>query len=60
VLVDGDLVGVWRPRQNGGRLTVAVQPWRRLPGAVRKAVTDQAERLAAYRSVSLAGVDFDG
>jgi hypothetical protein len=41
-------------------LTVAVQPWRRLPGAVRKAVTDQAERLAAYRSVSLAGVDFDG
>ena len=59
VLVDGDLVGTWRPRQSGGKLTVAVQPWRRLPAAVRKAVTDQAERLAGHRSVSLAGVDFN-
>jgi hypothetical protein len=60
VLVDGDLAGTWRPRQSGGRLTLAVQPWRKLPASIRKAVTDQAERLADHRSVSLAGVDFGG
>jgi hypothetical protein len=58
VLADGELVGTWRPRQSGGRLTVAVQPWGRLPAATRKAVAGQAERLAAYRGVTLTGVDF--
>lgn len=58
VLVDGELVGSWRPRRSGRTFTVAVQPWHRLPAATRKAVTAQAERLAAYRSVALAGVDF--
>ncbi|MEU5962540.1 winged helix DNA-binding domain-containing protein [Micromonospora parva] len=58
VLVDGELVGTWRPRKSGKTFTVAVQPWRRLSDATRKAVTGQAERLAAYRSVSLSGVEF--
>ncbi|MEU8421819.1 winged helix DNA-binding domain-containing protein [Micromonospora sp. NPDC048835] len=58
VLVDGELVGTWRPRKSGRTFTVAVQPWQQLSAATRKAVTVQAERLAAYRSVALAGVDF--
>ncbi|WP_330441110.1 winged helix DNA-binding domain-containing protein [Micromonospora sp. NBC_00821] len=58
VLVDGELVGTWRPRKSGRALTVAVQPWQRLSDATRKAITAQAEHLAAYRSVSLNGVDF--
>ncbi|MDG9674331.1 winged helix DNA-binding domain-containing protein [Micromonospora sp. DH14] len=58
VLVDGELVGTWRPRKSGTTFTVAVQPWRRLSHATRKAVTGQAERLAAYRAVSLSGVEF--
>ncbi|MEU8163623.1 winged helix DNA-binding domain-containing protein [Micromonospora parva] len=58
VLVDGELVGTWRPRKSGRTFTVAVQPWRRLSDATRKAVTGQAERLAAYRAVSLSGVEF--
>ncbi|MEU1242988.1 winged helix DNA-binding domain-containing protein [Micromonospora parva] len=58
VLVDGELVGTWRPRKSGKTFTVAVQPWRRLSDATRKAVTGQAERLAAYRAVSLSGVEF--
>ncbi|WP_327036291.1 winged helix DNA-binding domain-containing protein [Micromonospora ureilytica] len=58
VLVDGELVGTWRPRKSGKRFTVAVQPWHRLPDATRKAITAQAEHLAAHRSVSLSGVDF--
>ncbi|MEW1585838.1 winged helix DNA-binding domain-containing protein [Micromonospora vinacea] len=60
VLVDGELVGTWRPRKSGKAFTVAVQPWQRLSDATRQAVTAQAEHLAAYRSVSLGGVDFGG
>ncbi|MEW2145320.1 winged helix DNA-binding domain-containing protein [Micromonospora vinacea] len=60
VLVDGELVGTWRPRKSGKAFTVAVQPWQRLSDATRQAVTAQAEHLAAYRSVSLSGVDFGG
>ncbi|MGC4750405.1 winged helix DNA-binding domain-containing protein [Micromonospora sp. DT201] len=58
VLVDGELVGTWRPRKSGKTFTVAVQPWHKLPVATRKAITAQAERLAAYRAVSLTSVDF--
>jgi len=57
VLVDGELVGSWRPRQSGKSLRVAVRPWRKLSATVHKGVTEQAERLAAYRGVSLGGVD---
>jgi hypothetical protein len=60
VLVDGELVGTWRPRKSGKALKLAVQPWRNLPAPRRKAIVEQAERLAAYRAVSLAGVEFAG
>ncbi|SDQ85039.1 DNA glycosylase AlkZ-like family protein [Quadrisphaera sp. DSM 44207] len=56
VLVDGEVAGTWRPRQSGGRLTVQVQPWAEPSAAVRAALTEQAERLAASRGVRLAGV----
>lgn len=58
VLVDGELVGTWRPRKSGNTFRVAVQPWRTLSPATREAVAEQAEQLAAYRAVSLTGVDF--
>jgi hypothetical protein len=58
ILVDGELVGTWRPRKSGKAFTVAVQPWHKLPEVTRKAITEQAEHLAAYRGVSLTGVDF--
>ncbi|MFI7218074.1 winged helix DNA-binding domain-containing protein [Micromonospora maritima] len=60
VLVDGELVGTWRPRKSGRTFRVAVEPWGKLPDSRRRAVVEQAERLAAYRSVSLAGVEFAG
>jgi hypothetical protein len=56
--VDGELAGTWRPRQSGGKLTVVVRPWEKLPATTRKAVAEQAERLAAFRGVRLTGVDF--
>ncbi|QLQ35445.1 winged helix DNA-binding domain-containing protein [Micromonospora robiginosa] len=58
VLADGDLVGAWRPRKSGAKLTVAVQPWGKLTAAQRRDVGEQAERLAAHRSATLAGVEF--
>ncbi|PTA42675.1 winged helix DNA-binding domain-containing protein [Micromonospora sp. RP3T] len=57
VLVDGDLVGTWRPRKSGARLTVAVQPWQKLPDSRRRAVVEQAELLATHRSAALAAVE---
>lgn len=58
VLVDGELVGTWRPRKSGTTLKVTVQPWQTLPTTMSKNIIEQAERLAAYRAVSLASVEF--
>jgi len=52
----GELLGTWRPRLSGGRLTVRIQPWRPLSRPVRTRVEEQAERLSAHRHVTLAGV----
>ncbi|MFC3502832.1 winged helix DNA-binding domain-containing protein [Micromonospora krabiensis] len=57
VLADGQLVGTWRPRKSGRTMTVSVRPWQALPATTRAAIADQAERLAAHRAVTLAGVD---
>ena len=58
VLVDGELVGTWRPRKSGNTLRVAIQPWQKLTATTRDDIVEQAERLAVYRAVSLAGVEF--
>ena len=54
VLVDGEIVGTWRPRKSGSAVTVSVDPW---APADPEAVTEQAERLAAFRGLRLDGVD---
>jgi hypothetical protein len=58
VLVDGELVGTWRPRQGSGRLRVQLDLWRELPD--RSAVEEQAGRLAEHRGVELTGVELTG
>jgi hypothetical protein len=60
VLADGEIAGLWRPRQSGRKLTVRVELWAPAPAHVREAIVGQAERLAAYRGVALAGVDLAG
>jgi hypothetical protein len=60
VLTDGDVVGTWRPRTSGKRLTVAVELWRGQAAAQRDALTAEAERLAAFRGVALRSVDVTG
>ncbi len=57
VLAGGAVAGLWRPRKAGKALTVAVEPWVPVTAALRSAVGDQAERLAAARGVRLGAVD---
>ncbi len=59
IVADGEVIGTWRPRTSGRRLTVAIDPWGRLAARDRTLVEEQAERLAAHRDVVLAGVTKD-
>ena len=59
VVADGDVLALWRPRSSGQRLRLAIESWTRLTKPVRTALEQQAERLAADRGVTLAGLAFD-
>jgi hypothetical protein len=56
IVADGEVLGTWRPRTSGRRLTVRIEAWEALSAGVRALVGEQAERLAAHRGVTLAGV----
>lgn len=53
VLVDGEVLGTWRPKASGRRLTVVVDAWEPWPPAVQQAVEAEQERLAAHRGLTL-------
>ena len=57
VVRGGEVIGTWRPRSAGSRLTVTWEPWVRATSALRAAVAEQAERLATVREQTLAGVE---
>ena len=54
VLSGGELVGTWRAKKAGSAVTVAVELWH---PADRRAIGEQAERLATVRGLRLTGVD---
>lgn len=54
VLDDGEIAGTWRPRKSGSKLGLQVELWDEVP---RTLLEEQAERLAAFRGVTLAGLD---
>ena len=56
VLVGTELVGTWRPKAAGRRLTITVDAWQRVSKAERVLVEEQAERLARHRGVGLTTV----
>ncbi|RBY88761.1 winged helix DNA-binding domain-containing protein [Blastococcus sp. TF02A-26] len=58
VLAGGGIAGLWRPRKAGSSMTVAVELWAPATAALRRAVQEQAERLAAFRAVGLKAVEF--
>ena len=60
VLVDSEVVGTWRPRKSGKRLGLQVTLWDPVPPAGREAIGEQAERLAAYRRLTLGAVEVTG
>lgn len=56
IVADGEIVGTWRPRASGKRLTIRIEPWAALDARDRAAVNEQAEVLAAHRGAVLAAV----
>ena len=57
VLAGAELVGTWRPRAAGRRLSLRLDLWSPLSPAARERVGQEAERLAAHRGVELAGLE---
>ena len=56
IVVDGDIAGTWRPRASAKKVSVAIEPWRKLSKLESAALEGEAERLAAFRGVTLAGI----
>ncbi|NLA35985.1 MAG: winged helix DNA-binding domain-containing protein [Actinobacteria bacterium] len=56
IVVDGAVLGTWRPKASGKKLTVVVDQWKRPTKAIRDQIEEQALRLAALRGVELAGI----
>ncbi|MCR1983708.1 winged helix DNA-binding domain-containing protein [Cellulosimicrobium cellulans] len=52
VLAGGEVVGTWRPRASGRRLTVRTDPWVPWDAGLTDAVAEQAERLRAFRDAT--------
>lgn len=56
LLADGEIVGTWRPKASGKRLTLEVTPVVPLAPDVRARLDDEAERVAVARGLRLAGL----
>jgi hypothetical protein len=54
VLSGGEIVGTWRARKAGNAVTVSAELWSPVD---RRAIAEQAERLAAFRGLSLTALD---
>ncbi len=48
VLVDGRMAAVWKHERKGARLTVAIEPFTKLPKRVQQGVEREAERLGTF------------
>jgi hypothetical protein len=51
VLHEGEVVGTWRPRTKGRRLTVEVERWTSWTRSVKDGVAEQVERLGTFRGL---------
>lgn len=53
IVVDGDVIGTWRPKSSGTSLTITVELWSPVDAATTAAIATEGERLAAHRGVRL-------
>lgn len=53
VFADGEVVGTWRPRASGSKLTISLEEFAPLAPAVREQVEAEAQRVAAVRGLTL-------
>lgn len=58
VLADGELIGSWRPRKSGRKLTITVTTFDPLPDRRGKQIQDEAAQLAPLRNASATTVEF--
>ncbi len=59
VLVDGEIVGVWRPRKSGRNLTISIKTFGSLPTRDKTSLEAEAEQIAPRRGASTVDVEFD-
>jgi hypothetical protein len=59
VLMDGTIIGTWRPRKRGRNLTITVRSFHPLSSPARDALTNEAERVGPLRGAASVGVEFD-
>jgi uncharacterized protein YcaQ len=53
LLAGGSMLGTWRQEAKGRRLEVTIEPFTRIPAAVRRQAEDEAERLATWAGATL-------
>lgn len=53
VLLDGQIVGVWRQRKQGKQLSMTVDSFRPLTGELKQKITEQAELYAVFLKMAL-------
>lgn len=56
VLVGVEVIGTWRPKASGRRFSLRLALWTPVAKAVRALIETEAERLAAHRGLTFAGL----
>src|SRR5215216_269089 len=56
VLCGDEIVGTWRPKAASGRFTLRLHPWSKISKSVENRIEAEADRLAAHRGLTLAGI----
>ncbi|MFI2485791.1 winged helix DNA-binding domain-containing protein [Promicromonospora kroppenstedtii] len=59
VLADGEIVGIWRPRKSGRKLTLTVTAFGSLPARHRTLLDEEAEQVAQLRGASSVSVAYE-
>ena len=60
VLVDGDVVGAWRTRADGSKLTLTIEAFEPISRKARASIKEEAEGVAHLRDRQLTKVTVDG